>query len=145
MIDPTILSRAAELKKTADAAYKVFKAKPSIENASTWTNANRAFNEFCVTLIKDLIEEDETVKKEEILSRIDEYKKCDTCGAEVLHQLGDVTFITNINFLEDFPGWCFDCLLTHCTSTDCEGCEVNPKSSAHNCPFSEVKRLYLES
>jgi hypothetical protein len=145
MIDPIILSRAAELKKIADASYKVFKTKPTIENASTWTNANRTFNDFCVTIIKDLLDEDKTNKKEEILANIEEYKTCNTCGAEVLHQLDDTSYITNINFLDDFPGWCFDCLLTHCTSTDCDSCEINPNTLANTCPFSEVKRLYLEA
>lgn len=145
MINTTTLQTAANLKKTADAAYKVFKLKPTVDNASNWTNASRAFNDFCVETVTDLIEKDSTDKQEEILSKIDEYKTCQQCGAEVLYQISDRQFITNINFLEDFPGWCFDCLLAYCTTHSCEGCEVNPKLLAKNCPFSEVKKLYKKA
>lgn len=143
MIDNLTLKKATNLKKTKDAAYNIFKRKPNAANASTWTAANRTFTEFCVDTISGLIKEEDKLTNEEILSKVDEYKVCKQCGAEVIFKIGDKQFVSNVNFVENFPGWCFDCLLEHCTSHDCEGCNVNPKFLASNCPFAEVKNLYI--
>ena len=51
MIDNTTISKATKLKRTQDAAYRLFKIKPSTENAGTWTVANKNFTDFCVSTI----------------------------------------------------------------------------------------------
>jgi hypothetical protein len=143
MIDNITLTKATKLKKTQDAAYKLFKRKPSTENAGIWTTSNKTFTDFCVTAISDLIDEDK-LTEEEILERAEEYKVCKHCGADVIYKVGNKQFISNVNFVEGFPGWCFDCLLDYCVEHECEGCKVNPKYLSSNCPFAEVKKLYMQ-
>ena len=141
MIDSTVLYTATKLKKEMDAAYIVFRKDPTVERAALWTTATTLFNDFCVKTINSLIEDD-TDKRAEILANIDEYKICKQCGAEVLYLIDDKNFVTNINFVEDFPGWCFDCLVKHCTKTECKDCTVSKNTA--NCPFAEVKRLHTK-
>lgn len=143
MIDSTTISKATKLKRIQDAAYKLFKIKPNAENLGTWTVANKNFTEFCVSVMSELIDEDK-LTEEEILNKAEEYKVCKQCGAEVIYKVGNKQFVSNVNFVEGFPGWCFDCLLDYCVKHECEGCKVNPKYLPKNCPFAEIKNLYLQ-
>jgi hypothetical protein len=131
------LDKAVQLKKEMDAAYIVFRKEPTIEHATAWTATTATFNNFCVDTIKGIID-DEQNRHEEILANIEAYKTCKQCGAEVLYPIDD-SYVTNINFVDYFPGWCYDCLLEHCLTHECEGCTVTADPS--DCPFSEVKKL----
>jgi hypothetical protein len=143
MIDAAKLDEAKDLKKTADAAYAVFKKTPTTTNASTWTLSTRAFNDFCVKLISDLIQEEATDKTEQILANIDEYKTCKHCNEELLFLTSNNSFIASSSFLEDFKGWCHDCLVEHCVSTECKDCRV--VYDRINCSFKKIKEIYLEN
>ena len=138
MLSKATIEEATRLKKVMDATYIVFRKEPTVEHANAWTAATVAFNDYCASSIKSLIEEDAN-RHEEILANIDSYKVCSQCGAEVLYQIDDKNYVTNINFVDYFPGWCYDCLLKHCLATDCESCTVS--ATPDNCPFSEVKKI----
>lgn len=138
MIDTTTRLEARQLKKEKDAAYLVFKKHPSVENANIWSAASRAYDDFCIKTITDLIT-DEDSSKEEVLANFDKYKTCKTCGTELLYLSGVNNYVAGVNFVEDFPGWCYDCLVEYCTSHKCEGCTVS--SRPLNCSFAEVKKL----
>ena len=142
MIDDLTIEHAAKLKKVADAAYLVFKKSPTTVNAATWTQASRDFNTFCVDAISKLIEEDITDKTAEILANADKYKTCNQCGAKLLYLTSDTNYVASSDFLEDFPGWCYPCLLEYCTTHNCEGCTVTSRPS--NCSFLDVKNLHLQ-
>ena len=143
MIDIRLVNKAQQLKKTMDAAYVVFRQNPTTKNANYWTAATREFNDYCVDTFKDLIKETESSEHENILANLEKYRTCQQCGAEVLYVVGTDQYVTNVNFVEGFPGWCYDCLIKYCTTHDCESCTV---SSRHlNCPFSEVKRIYTQN
>lgn len=142
MIDSATLAKATKLKKEMDAAYIVFRTEPTVERAATWTAATTIFNDFCVSTIKELIN-DETDRREEILANVDKYKTCKQCGIELLHLVDKDNFVTNINFVEGFPGWCYNCLVDHCLATDCSECTL--KAGAEYCSFHPVKELRSKS
>lgn len=143
MIDKAVIEKAAQYKREADAAYTVFKKDPSLTNATTWTNTSRVFSDYCVKVVTDLIElqTDTPVKPDDILTNIDKYKTCSCCGSELLFPTGD-SYITSSDFVEDFPGWCYTCLVEHCTECDCEACAV--VTDPTKCSFKEIKKLHLQ-
>ena len=142
MIDQTTLLKASELKKTMDAAYTVFKKRPTPEAAATWTAATKEYTNYCTSIITDLVQEEDEDKKAEILFHFNEYKTCNTCGLELLHKVTDDTYIEHNEFLKYFPGWCYSCLLDYCTSNECEGCTVTKYPD--NCPFDKIKKLHMK-
>ena len=140
MISDTALAKARQYKKEMDAAYVVLKRSPSLYNASEWTSAMKRYNDFCVKIITDLFEDEEN-KKAEILANIDKYKKCNHCGTQLLYPIDAHNFIDSSDFLADFPGWCYSCLLEHCAKHECETCKLtNPAK----CTFSEVKKTQTD-
>lgn len=142
MIDQTILLKASELKKVMDAAYMIFKKRPTPEAAAKWTAATKEYTNYCTSVITDLIQEEDEDKTEEILYYFDDYKTCKLCNLELLHKVTDDTYIEHIDFLKDFPGWCYSCLLEHCVSSECVNCDV-PEDPDH-CPFYNVKKLHIK-
>ena len=146
MIDATVLNTAKKLKKEMDAAYAVFRKEPTMENASGWNATTKAFNNFCIQTIKDLIEaeEDSTDKTEEILANIEEYQKCTQCDAELLYSTSANSFVASSDFVEDFPGWCYPCLVEHCIATDCESCDITSQPS-ELCSFKEIKKIHMQN
>lgn len=142
MIDILVLNNARKLKKEMDAAYKVFKKTPTFENANLWTAKVREYNDFCVKAIETLISEDDAAnKKEEILANVDKYKKCNQCEAELLYLTSEDNYVASSDFVEDFPGWCYPCLVEYCTTHECEGCTVTKRP--FNCSFAEIKKLNM--
>lgn len=143
MIDITVVDQAVKLKKEADAAYLVFKRTPTVENSARWTSAARAYNDYCVSVMTKLVDEriGAIDKAEDIATNFDKYSKCETCGADLLYKTSDTKYIASSDFIEDFPGWCYPCLVEHCANTQCEDCTVNTKPV---CPFAEVKKLTAE-
>lgn len=140
MINITTVDKAVELKRAMDAAYLVFKKSPTVEASAQWTAATRAYKEYCVKTITNLVDERiaEVTFREDIIKNFDKYHKCKVCGAELLYKTSDTDYIASSDFIEDFPGWCYPHLLEHCMNTECESCTVNTKPI---CPFAEVKKL----
>ncbi len=142
MIDSSVVYKATKLKKKMDAAYTVFKKNPTIENSTTWTAATRTFNNYCVSVINGLIEDETSNKHEDILNNPEKYQYCKTCNAEILRLVDANNYIASIDFVEDFPGWCYNCLVKYCTAHDCEGCAITPRP--FNCPFADIKNLHMQ-
>ena len=143
MIDIMVINKAVKLKKEMDAAYLVFKKEPTVENSAKWTSSTRAYNDYCISTITKLVNEqiDSMTYVEDIIANFDKYSKCDKCGAELLFRTAEDKFVASSDFVESFPGWCYPCLVEHCANTKCEDCTVNTKPT---CPFAEVKKLTAE-
>jgi hypothetical protein len=150
MIDITIVNRAVQLKKEADAAYLVFKKLPTTEAASRWTEAVRIYNDYCVKVMTELVNAQIEVNTQQadILANFAKYSKCEHCDAELLfptrtevenEQEMVLDYIASSDFMSEFPGWCYPCLLEYCTSIDCVNCTI--KSNPTTCSFAEVKKL----
>lgn len=143
MINITVVDKAVELKRAMDAAYLVFKKTPSGETSAAWTATARNYKDYCVKVITDLVDGRiaDLTYREDIIENFDKYHECKTCGAELLYKTSDTDYIASSDFIEDFPGWCYPCLLEHCMNTECESCTVNTKTI---CPFAEVKKLQMQ-
>lgn len=139
MLDAEILNTYNSLKASMDAVYKVFKKDPSLQNASKHAMASQAFTDFCVSTLKDLVGDTGQNNKEDVLLNIEEYKTCKKCGSELLYMTGEKQYIASSDFVEGFPGWCYDCLLTHCTKIDCSACKLIDDPST--CTFQGVKNF----
>lgn len=137
-----IIATAKQLKKEMDAAYKVLKKTPNTENTHLWTTAMRAYHDFCIKTITDIVDvaNAESAKKEEVLSKIEEYKTCKQCGKTLIYLHDKENYVASLDLVEYFPGWCMDCLLAHCEKTDCKKCTVSPDHE--KCTFYEVKKLH---
>lgn len=152
MIDNTVIARAAQLKKEKEAAYLVFKKEPSVANATVWTLASRAYNDYCIKAMDALVEEHlgQVNRREDILANFESYRRCSQCEAELLfptHTSGEgasetvTAFVASSDFVEDFPGWCYPCLVNYCKTHTCSGCPVS--SNPTNCTFAEVRNLHV--
>ena len=77
-----------------------------------------------------------------ILNNLETYRTCGQCNSELLFPVSDQRYIASSDFIPEFPGWCFTCLVEHCLATDCEQCKVaaNPAT----CSFKETKKIYAE-
>lgn len=139
MINNETLLTAKKLKETSDAAYLVFKKNPSIANANSWVAAKQAFTDFCISTIEALIEDTAGDAADKILTNFDKYRACERCGAELLFPTTRDNYIASSDFLEDFPGWCYPCLVEHCSNQNCDTCTV--PADNQNCSFKEVKNL----
>jgi hypothetical protein len=93
-------------------------------------------------LIKE--KEDGTSSKPDILANFDRYKTCTQCGVQMLYLANKDNYVATSDFVEEFQGICYNCLVEHCTTHDCTGCSYNPRLYADSCPFREVKNFYLE-
>jgi hypothetical protein len=142
MIDSSQLDVAKKLKKKMDAAYKVLKKAPTADSVTTYTLAVRAYNDFCTKTITDLLDAEAVDKTAEVLANLEKYKTCKHCDEDLIFLTTDTNYIASSEFLEDFPGWCFTCLLEHCLAHDCEGCTVSTRPS--NCSFLEIKKLHQQ-
>lgn len=138
-----IVDEFKRLKNEKEAAYRVFKHNPSIANASGYTKATQAYTDFCVRTVETLVYLPEDDKHDEIIEHFDEYKTCKQCEAKVLYKIDADHYIESSDFLKDFPGWCYNCLVDHCTETECEACIVT--SDPANCSFKETRELYLQN
>jgi hypothetical protein len=140
VLNTKVKEEALKLKKAMDAAYLVFKKKPSVENAATWTAATRAYNNFCVQTISGMLNELTLPNIEaDIAANLEEYEVCKKCSTVVLHTTDEAKWVRDLGFVAYFPGWCYDCLVEHCKTTDCESCTATRFKD--NCPFLEVKKL----
>jgi len=135
------ISRYKELKELTEAAYLVFKKLPNPENASRYSSLKLQLQELCVEIVEDMMKEQfpEKDKKDTILNNIEEYRFCKTCDSEILYQVSPEEYIASSDFVEDFPGWCYDCLLTHCSETKCEECMVSKDPTS--CSFRKIKEI----
>ena len=135
------ISRYKELKELTEAAYLVFKKLPTQENASRYSSLKLQLQELCVEIVEDMMKEQfpEEDKKEPILENIEKYRYCKTCDSEILYQISPEEFIASSDFVEGFPGWCYDCLLTHCSKTNCDECTVSEDPTS--CSFRSVKEI----
>lgn len=138
MFNPEILDKARQLQTDANTAYAIFKKNPIPSNANNWSTANRAFNEFCVTVMKDLLDETKEASLD-VISNLDVFKNCKQCGSELLFSTTEDHFIASSDFLEEFPGWCYNCLVEHCQNTDCSDCKVSKDPAT--CSFKRVKEI----
>jgi hypothetical protein len=136
MLDSNILSKAKQLQSNMNTAYAIFKKNPTTDNANSWGAATRSFNEFCVKAISDLLNETKEASSD-VTSNIEAFKNCKQCGAELLFPTVGDHFIASSDFLEEFPGWCYSCLVEHCQNTDCSECKVS--KDPVNCSFKIVK------
>lgn len=139
MLDQAVLAEYFKLKNERDISYKIFKRKPSAENASKHTIAVQNFTNFCVENMAALADDNESNRKEEILSKLADYKSCKTCGADLLYIIDEQNYIERNDFVAAFPGLCFDCLTKHCSSTSCEACDLVEDSAV--CGFKELKNI----
>lgn len=138
MIDNTVLKVAKQLKDKKDAAYSVFRRRPTTDHSAAYTMASKAFTDFCISTIEDLIQDTPVADKQsEILANLEDYRVCKHCGCELLYATED-KYIASSDFLEDFPGWCYTCLSEHCAATNCEACKVADPAT---CSFVEIKKL----
>ena len=143
-LDQSLLDTAKNLKKKADAAYKVLKKTLTTENASIYTASVRAYSDYCNKLVDSLIAEDVVDKTTEILQNIGEYETCKQCESKLIFLTSTNNYVASSDFLEDFPGWCYTCLLEHnCLVTDCASCQVSKNPAT--CSFREIKELHKTS
>lgn len=74
-----------------------------------------------------------------------EIPKCEICNRElavyVASNGNEDFYCCSSDYIEDFP-LCRSCLIEHCCSTNCLGCEHSP-SDYHKCRFLEMKNFYL--
>ena len=143
-LNQNLLDTAKNLKKKADAAYKVFKKDPTISNANTYTMCMRTYSDYCNKLVDSLIAEDVADKTAEILQNIDAYQTCKHCDSTLIFLTAPDNYVASSDFLEDFPGWCYTCLLEdNCLVTDCASCQVSKNPAT--CSFREIKELHKTS
>lgn len=144
MIDITVVDQAVKLKKEMDAAYLVFKREPVAENAFRWNSAMRAYNDYCISIMTDLVNEriGDINRAEDIAKNFDKYSTCKVCDAELLYKTVGDKYIASSDFVEDFPGWCYPCLLEHCATHQCETCTVVDNTAT--CKFKEVKEIHVQ-
>ena len=150
IIDEATVNEYKRLKKEMEAAYTVFKHSPTGSNASSYTRATQAFTSFCVDTMKSLIALSEDNKQDTILENFDDYKVCKQpgCNAELLYKVNDDHYIASSEFVEDFPGWCYSCLLEYCTTHECNAtCErcKELKIQPAACSFREIKNLNMQA
>lgn len=142
MLNSEVLDRARQLQAESSNAYVTFKKNPTVTNAKNWSTATRTFNDFCVTAIKELLKETEKASSD-VASNLKALKTCKQCGAELLFSTTEGHFIASSDFLEDFPGWCYSCLVEHCEVTDCMTCAISKDPSI--CSFKKVKETLNET
>lgn len=143
-MEQTMLDTYKQLKSEMEAAYAVFKHNPTVNNASSYTAATQAFTNFCISSMASManLQEPED-KHDEILNNIDDYETCKQCDAKILYKVDNDHFVESSEFLADFPGWCYNCLVEHCKSTDCVACAVSEDPST--CSFKAVKDLLMNN
>lgn len=132
-----------DLKSKMDAAYTVFKKDPSYQNVSRHNAAVQAFTTFCVNAMAELVGEEPADNRNQILENIEDYRTCKKCESEILFQTDEKHYIASSDFVPEFPGWCYTCLVEHCLKTNCEECKVASDPAA--CSFKDVKTFYQES
>lgn len=141
-VSPEIISKYFTLKDKLDAAYLVFRRQPSLENATKHTNAMQEFRNYCVNTLAALVGDtsNEAAENDKILTNFEDYETCKQCDTKVIFKTSEDQFIKSKDFLVDFPGWCYNCLVVHCCNTDCETCSVAKDPS--KCSFKAVKNTY---
>ena len=155
-MDQNMKETYVQLKNEMDAAYEVLRHNPTMDNASNYTKATQAFTTFCVESMAAMMNLTEPEDPhDDILSNFKTYETCSHklcscenkdecvhepqgCGKKLLYKLDANRYIESSDFLEDFPGWCYNCLLEHCVNTKCADCDI--KSEA-DCSFVEIKNL----
>ena len=145
-LNDTITNEYFKLKNTMNAAYTIFKKNPSVVNAAKHTEATNEFNTFCTQTLAVLVGDvpaEGSDKTSEILANFNDYKTCKQCSSELLFSVSNNHYIASGDFLEDFPGWCYTCLVKHCQSTDCETCTVS--KDPNTCSFKGIKEAYTNT
>jgi len=74
-------------------------------------------------------------------NNINRYAYCRKCNCKLIIPLERGRWICSSAFVEEFPGWCYECLLTHCLNTECEVCEIKDKKE---CSFKGIKEFYQD-
>jgi hypothetical protein len=143
MLDAALLDEYYRLKKDKEALYQIFKKEPSILNSTRYTTAVQAFTNFCVDTLAVLAEDTEAADtpSEDVMLHLADYKTCKQCGMELIFPVDEKHYIESSNFLIDFPGWCYSCLLDHCCEQNCQTCSVS--KDPDNCSFKDIKNNYL--
>jgi hypothetical protein len=142
-ITTDLINSYYELKNKMDAAYKVFRKDPSITNATKHTEASNNYKAFCVDTLASLVGDvpkDKEALEEEIIANIDEYKTCKQCGRNLLYPVSPGSYIASSDFVEEFPGWCHDCLIEHCINCDCSECTLTETPAT--CAYLATKKFY---
>ena len=141
-LNAEIINTYFTLKNKLDAAYLVFRRQPSLESAAKHTNAMQEFRSYCINTMADLVgdKSDTSAENNKILENFEDYEVCKQCRTKVVFRTAEDQFIKSKDFLADFPGWCYNCLVEHCYQTDCQACTVAADPS--KCSFKEVKNTY---
>jgi hypothetical protein len=144
MLDSTILDTYNRLKNKMEAAYFVFKKEPTVTNAAAHTTALQTYTNFCVETMKTLAGDvgGSVDNTEKVLKDFDAYRTCKQCDSEILYKV-DKHILESSDFVPDFPGWCYTCLVKHCMATDCEACTLVKDFAT--CSFKETKAIYNNS
>ena len=68
------------------------------------------------------------------------------CGRElgqiIVETNEEAYIICSSDYIEDWPD-CRSCMIEHCVTTNCFGCEFNP-GNYNDCRFLETKIFYLK-
>lgn len=141
LMDKETIAKYKQLKREMDAAYRIFRKSPTLENATRHTTASQAFTSFCVETMKTLTSYLEEDFNQKILEDFETYRVCRCCNTELLFKITDDRFVASSSFVPEFPGICFDCLVEHCCTNGCSFCAMVEDPST--CPFKEVRKVYL--
>ena len=143
LVTTDVINNYYEVKNKMDAAYTLFRKDPSVVNAAKHTEATNNYRTFCVdtlaALVGDLPKDKDSIKQD-IIANIDEYKTCKQCGRDLLYPVSSSSYIASSDFVEEFPGWCHECLVDHCLATDCPDCTLTEDPAT--CPFLAIKQVY---
>jgi hypothetical protein len=142
-LTPELLTEYTTLKQQKDAAYTVFKKEPSTINASRHAIATQRFTTFCIETMETLAGETTPDHSDDILANIENYRTCKKCEAEILYQVDEGRFIESSDFVPDFPGWCYPCLIEHCCKADCSACTL--VTDPEKCSYKEIKKIYTDT
>lgn len=140
MLDQDIIATAQKLKKIMDATYLIFKKDPTKDNARRRAKAAQAFANFCKEVFNSLITD--VSYTEEILNNLDSYQTCKQCDAELIYLTSTDNYVSSFDFIKEFPGWCYSCLVKHCATTDCKMCMLS--SDANTCPLKWVDKVPIQ-
>lgn len=139
MLESAVLTTYLQLKSKKNSAYKMFKKDPTTANSSKYMIAIQTFNNFCLEVIATLAGDyNEAINKQkEILANFEKYSTCSQCNTEILFQTDLEHYIASSDFIEDVPGWCYNCLVAYCPFQDCETCTIS--DNPVTCSFKDIK------
>jgi hypothetical protein len=129
------------LRQKTDAAYLVLKHEPSSVNVTRHAALAQELSKYSVeTMAAISAYEPPQLNKAAALENLETYGTCSTCEKPLLYDMENEELVVTQDFVPGFPGWCYQCLVTHCTTHDCEYCEL--VADADTCSFKEVKYIH---